>query len=149
MTVRHTEFPALALALLAACSAGDKGTRGGPGGVGSTGSGGTNSISSAAGGSPILTGGAGSAISGVCGQGGTKTTVSGTVYDPAGKVPLYNVVLYVPLTSELPPISEGASCEACAGRTAKAAAVALSDSSGHFVLEDVPDGQNIPLVIEI
>ena len=56
---------------------------------------------------------------------------------------IYNVVLYVPLTSELPPISEGASCEACAGRTAKAAAVALSDSSGHFVLEDVPDADAV------
>jgi len=131
---------------LGACAAGDPAARGSGGNF--NGAGGTNALISTGGGSPISTG-AGGTFSMVCGPGGTKTTVSGTVYDPAGKVPLYNVVLYVPLTSELPAISEGASCEACGGRTAKAAAVALSDSSGHFVLEDVPEGQNIPLVIEI
>src|SRR4051812_47882577 len=132
---------------LAACAAGEPGVRGGSG-TAFNGAGGTNALISTGGGSPLSTG-AGGTFSMICGPGGTKTTVSGTVYDPAGKVPLYNVVLYVPLTSELPAISEGASCEACGGRTARAAAVALSDSSGHFVLEDVPEGQNIPLVIEI
>jgi hypothetical protein len=80
----------------------------------------------------------------------TGTSISGYVYDPAGKVPLYNVVVYVPVAgAELPPITEGASCETCAGRQARAVAVALTDSSGHFVLNDVPSGGDVPLVMEV
>src|SRR5262245_53249782 len=78
-----------------------------------------------------------------------KTTVSGIVYDPAGKVPLYNVVVYVPKPdTELPPITEGASCDQCSGSQASGVAVALSDASGHFVLEDVPPGNDVPLVVQ-
>lgn len=84
-----------------------------------------------------------------CGADAT-TTVSGTVYDPAGRLPLYNALVYVPVPgTELPPITEGVSCEKCAGREARALSAALSDSSGHFVLEDVPAGTNVPLVIEV
>lgn len=80
----------------------------------------------------------------------TGTSISGYVYDPAGKVPLYNVVVYVPLAgAELPPITEGASCEKCSGREARAVSVALTDASGHFVLNDTPSGTNVPLVMEV
>ena len=44
--------------------------------------------------------------------GGGKTSVSGTVYDPAGQTPLYNVVVYVP-NEPLADIPTGASCDTC------------------------------------
>jgi hypothetical protein len=78
----------------------------------------------------------------------TGTNLSGFVYDPAGKVPLYNIVVYVPVAgTEPPPMTEGASCEKCSGREAHAVAVAVTDSSGHFELTDVPAG-DVPLVME-
>src|SRR5260221_4389099 len=131
MSLPYARYSAFAVLLLGACSAGDKPARGGPGSGGSTGSGGTNSLGST-GRSSLIGTGAGGTFSAVCGQGGTKTTVSGTVYDPAGKVPLYNVVLYVALTSDLTPIPEGPSCEAYAGRTAQAAADPPSHLNSRF-----------------
>jgi hypothetical protein len=80
---------------------------------------------------------------------GVKTTVSGVVYDPAGKVPLYNVVVYVP-NAPLDAVPEGASCDRCgATLSGMPIASALTDESGHFVLENVPTGADVPLVIQV
>ena len=79
----------------------------------------------------------------------SKTTLTGTIYDPAGKVPLYNVVVYVP-NADLDPITEGVSCGKCSGTTSgKPIASALTDAAGHFTLENPPTGKNIPLVIQV
>src|SRR5213076_3275639 len=43
---------------------------------------------------------------------GTRTSVSGIVYDPAGKVPLYNVIVYVPNQAPAP-FAAGATCDRC------------------------------------
>ena len=40
--------------------------------------------------------------------------MSGTVYDPAGRVPFYTVVVFVP-NDKLEPLKNGASCETCDG----------------------------------
>jgi hypothetical protein len=82
-------------------------------------------------------------------QGGAKTTVTGVVYDPAGKVPIYNVVVYVP-NGEVKPLSQGASCDQCAAAvTGSPIAITLTDSRGHFVLENVPVGADVPIVFQI
>jgi hypothetical protein len=83
--------------------------------------------------------------------GATKTTVSGTVYDPAGKVPLYNVTVYIPSTA-LDPIPEGVSCDRCSGQVSGSPlAAALTDTNGHFSLqiEPVPSTTNVPLVMQV
>jgi hypothetical protein len=80
---------------------------------------------------------------------GAKTTLSGRVFDPAGKTPLYNVVVYVP-NEPLADIATGASCDTCSSPySGRPIAAALTDSSGRFSVEHVPVGDNIPLVIQI
>ena len=79
---------------------------------------------------------------------GVKTTVSGTVYDPAGQWPLYNAVVYVPHSSgPLPAFAPGAACEKCTDPV-PARVVALSGPDGHFLLEDVPAG-SVDLVVQL
>jgi hypothetical protein len=82
-------------------------------------------------------------------QGAPKTTISGVVYDPAGMRPLYNVVVYVP-NAPVDPFPSGVSCDKC-GTVASGSPVvaALTDASGHFVLDNAPSGDAIPLVLQI
>jgi hypothetical protein len=77
-----------------------------------------------------------------------KTSLSGVVYDPAGKTPLYNVVVYVP-NAPLEPIPEGASCDQCGSTLADPIAVTLTDTHGRFTLSGVPSGDDIPLVFQV
>ncbi|KYF55702.1 hypothetical protein BE04_40890, partial [Sorangium cellulosum] len=68
---------------------------------------------------------------------------------PAGELPLYNVIVYVP-NRELDPIADGASCEPCnVTLSGDPIALALTDTEGRFVLEDVPVGEDIPLVVQL
>jgi len=85
-----------------------------------------------------------------CSGGGT-TTLTGTVYSPMGASgdPIYNAILYVP-NADLEPFPKGASCDKCGTITSGSPLVtALSDSEGKFTLENVPAGDDIPLVIQV
>jgi hypothetical protein len=80
---------------------------------------------------------------------GETTTVTGTVYDPAGKVPLYNAIVYVP-NAPLADLHEGPSCDLCdTALSGDPVAHAETDVAGHFSLTDMPVGDNIPIVVQI
>ena len=81
---------------------------------------------------------------------GATTRVTGTVYSPAlqSPDPLPNVVLYVP-NDVVVPFQPGVACEACGSEiSGKPLVLARSAFDGSFTLENVPVGQNIPLVIQ-
>ena len=86
-------------------------------------------------------------------SGGTQTTITGKVYDPAGRNPLYNVAVYVP-QSPLQPLPKGVptgadqcSCAALFKSGAVVSANTIED--GTFTIQNAPVGQQIPLVIQV
>ncbi len=84
----------------------------------------------------------------VC-SGATKTTISGKVYAPNGKLPLYNVIVYIP-NAPLDPLPKGAQCDKCGAIASGSPIVTtLTNSRGEFTLTDVPVGTNIPLVMQL
>ncbi len=79
---------------------------------------------------------------------GSDTTVTGTVYAPNGKLPLYNGIVYVP-NADPEDLPVGATCDVCGAVTGDPVVTALSDATGKFTLSHVPVGKDIPLVIQI
>jgi len=97
----------------------------------------------------------GQSCTGLCPQqvhcpNGGDTTVSGVVYDPAGKVPLYNVVVYVP-NAPVAPIETGASCDRCDGKlySGNPLTGVQTNAKGEFKIPNMPVGKDIPLVIQL
>jgi hypothetical protein len=86
-------------------------------------------------------------------SGKTTTTVSGTVYDPGRRDPLYNIAVYVPavpLTPLPPGVPTGADACSC-GALYKSGAIVNTSTAvdGTFTLSNVPVGSNVPLVIQV
>ncbi len=80
---------------------------------------------------------------------GATTSVSGTVYDPAGRNPLYGVAVFVPNATPQPFV-DGASCDSCSALyTGSPIAATLTDAAGKFRLDNVPVGADIPLVLQV
>ncbi len=84
-----------------------------------------------------------------CG-GGPTTSLSGTVWDPAGKNPVFNAVVYVP-NAPVDEIKHGPVCDSCGGAPVSGSPLVttLTDAHGHFKLENVPVGKDIPLVMQV
>jgi hypothetical protein len=83
----------------------------------------------------------------ICPGGGT-TRLTGVVYTPAGDLPLPNVTVYVP-NSALLDLPEGVVCEQCDELISGSPLVRTeTDVQGRFVLDNMPVGPNIPLVMQ-
>lgn len=100
------------------------------------------------------TGGDGSACVGIgcrvdhC-TGGGSTTLTGTVYTPAGDLPLYNAIVYVP-TGSVDAFDDTLSCARCdAALSGFPLVQTTTDTHGQFSLSGVPSGADVPLVIQI
>jgi hypothetical protein len=138
--------------IVAACGGGSSSTFPGgasPGGGGGSGGGNVVHLGGGGGGS----GGSGACTGLACNvrscSGGGSTTISGTIYDPAVINPLYDIVAYVPNTTPQP-FPSGAACLPCSALyTGDPIATALTDANGHFTIQNAPDGDDIPLVLQI
>jgi hypothetical protein len=86
-------------------------------------------------------------------SGGATTTISGKVYDPAQKNPLYNVTVFVPenaLQSLPKGIPTGADACSCTALYKSGAVVSTTTGAdGSFKLTNAPVGSAVPLVLQI
>jgi hypothetical protein len=123
---------------------------------GSNGSGGSFSSSSGSGGSGSGSGGMVACPSGlqcnVSCSGSSTTSISGIVYDPAGKDPLFNIAVYVPATPLQPlPAGVPTGSDACACNALFKSGEVVQTATGvdgSFKLANAPVG-NVPLVIQV
>jgi hypothetical protein len=90
-------------------------------------------------------------------QGKSEISFTGTVYDPAGNLPLYDVYVYVPNEQPDPIHSGDPTCSQCAAPASGEPIVGtLTDPDGKFTLTKsakdaygIPPGDDIPIVIQL
>lgn len=76
------------------------------------------------------------------------TTISGIVNIPAGNLPINNAQVYIPVGPNMPgPPKPPVSCDSCI--TQPSPFSTTTDVNGRFVLQNVPSGQNIPLIVQV
>ena len=129
--------------------AGGGGTSSGGGFVGGSGGGKTSGGKGADGGIECPTG----LSCNVSCPSGKSTTITGKVFDPAQKNPLYNVAVYVPATP-LQPLPRGVptgadSCSCAALYKSGAGVRTTTAGDGRVTLTNVPVGSGVPLVIQV
>jgi hypothetical protein len=137
---------AATLSLVAlSCGDDDSGTASNSGVGGGSTSGGNGGSGTGGG---AATGGIGIGGGGVTCPGGQKTTISGTVYAPTlvSPDPIPNVAVYVPKVP-LQPFVPGVACVKC-GEETDSFTRTVSKSDGSFVLENVPPGDNVTIVLQ-
>ncbi len=83
-------------------------------------------------------------------EAGSETRITGKVYDPAGRNPLYNVQVFVP-SGPLPEIKSGAQCVTCDSEVLNPIAAGLTNTKGEFELKSpkLLPGKDVPLVIQV
>jgi hypothetical protein len=140
--------------------AGDNGgSGGGSGGSTSGGSSGASGSSGSSSGS-IFNNPSDDAAAAACSGGGLgcyvppncTTSITGTVYDPAGANPLYNVVVFIPNDPKgaLTPIKKGTNtCSSCDVSIGDYVTATTSRADGTFTLTGVPATTHVPLVVQI
>jgi hypothetical protein len=80
------------------------------------------------------------------------TTVSGKVFDPSGKNPVYGAFVYVPDQPDaLSTLSQGPGnlCGRCVQPSGSPVAGAVTRADGSFVIKQAPAGRQIPLVVQL
>ncbi len=126
----------------------------GDGGSSADGASGTRSLTGNGDATTRLSGGDSSSNTGpctglACQQTCAATTVTGTVFDPAGLNPLYDVYVYVP-NAALDPIPTGPTCTQCqAPASGDPITWTSTAADGTFTLPNVPEGTNIPIVLQL
>jgi hypothetical protein len=80
--------------------------------------------------------------------GGGSTVLTGKVYTPKGDLPLYNAIVYVP-NGQVAPFVPGVSCDTCEKPTGNPLVTTRTGPDGTFRLENVPTGEDIPLVLQL
>ncbi len=78
----------------------------------------------------------------------TTTFVSGIVRDPAGKLPVYGAIVYVP-NAPVGPLPATGTCDRCGTVSGSPLVATLTGADGRFLLTNVPAGPNVPLVVQI
>jgi hypothetical protein len=135
------------------------GSLGNSGGAGGLAMAGTGGVQSGAGGSTIgltlpgqCTGSGYSCLVPKCTGIPSGTTVSGKVYDPSGKLPIYGAVVYIPdQPDKLADITQGPGnlCGRCVQPSGTPVAGAVTGPDGSFVINQAPVGRQIPLVVQL